>query len=217
MMVEAPCARRSASAARPGTICSPAEEWSGWPPSSAARALIVAISGTRRTIWSRSGSQLSAPRPPAAALNSANGTTALVKCAMNGRGSSPAVTRPNLVGKSTAAPSWVRIAPSAVGVCPIACASKASLDVRSLASCVSSVRPGEGGSRAISRSGLDASGSANRMSTATTAAPRPPRRVTISAMVERGHGHWPMRASESSSISRILTGASGSHAIGSRR
>ena len=53
------------------------------------------------------------------------------------------------------------------------------------------------------------------MSKATTAAPCLVSRVSISAIVVRGHGHWPMRASDSSSMSTILTGRLGSYFSGS--
>ena len=59
-------------------------------------------------------------------------------------------------------------------------------------------------------SGEVRSGSENRMSKATTAAPSAPSVSSSLAMVVRGHGHWPMRDSNSSSTSTILTGRSGS-------
>ena len=59
-------------------------------------------------------------------------------------------------------------------------------------------------------SGEVRSGSEKRMSKATTAAPSPLSVSSSLAMVVRGHGHWPILASDSSSTSTILTGRLGS-------
>ena len=80
--VEAPCPTRNASVASPGTT----------------RPSMVRTSGTRRTVWSRSGSQFSAPIPEAFSERTGSGTTALLKAGMNGTGSSPALATPCFAG-----------------------------------------------------------------------------------------------------------------------
>ena len=54
---------------------------------------IDSSSGTRRTTWSRSGSQLTAPRPRAALVSTGRLSTAPLKRGTNCSGSSPAMTK----------------------------------------------------------------------------------------------------------------------------
>ena len=99
------------------------------------------------------------------------------------------MARPALSGKSAVRAFLGQDGAEHGGIRISASASTASLVARPLISVWSRKRPGEAGSRATTCSGLRPSGSANTISIATTEAPRSRSFETISAMVERGHGH----------------------------
>ena len=130
---------------------------------------------------SRSGGSTSKPRTP---------TTANPVCGRSSAGAADACA--NAV--------W----PSTTRELPIASASTASFDGRALSFArVSSSRPWK---VSAASAGELRSASANTTSKPIATAPICVTRVTISATMVRGHGHWPSALRLSSSMSMMTTG-----------
>ena len=173
-IVEAPWATRRASADRLGKKPSPTTK----------------TSGTVRTTWSMSGSQLVEPTPCEASSRIGRGATTVEKVGSAGRGSSPETAKPDF-GRTCGPSPWTRIAPVTALVAASAAARTASLGTPSSMARSSARRAGVSGRDATISSGEERSGSAITRSIATAAAPAAAVASISSASRLRGHGHWP--------------------------
>ena len=191
---------RSVSSASEGTISPPTKN----------------MSGTRRTRTSRSGTQFTAPRPDAASDSIGNGGTAPWKLGRNSAAGSPACAKAAFGAGKGRGMSLTRTSPTTLWFLSNAVASARSLE-RPSSIGARAVFSGPSGRRSRIRSGDDRSGSASTMSSAMVDAPRSPSFVTAAASRSRGHGHWPKRLRDSSSISMTLTGIEGSYGRGAIR